>query len=298
MKPMLWAALAATMALAPNLATAQEGGPQVVRRVRAPTPPPAFVGEQGTARLDLSSGAPVVEVTLGGKPFRFLIDTGAGGHGRIKPAIAEALGLTVTGEARAGDGSGNVQIRKRYGAPDLTVGGVVFKDLDLTELPEIPGRPTPWDGVLGLDLFASHLLTLDYAKGVMTLGRETLSGGVAYELGRGMVLPLKVGTTDLQATLDTGNSLAPLILPPEQATALASGPPRPLGKGRTAISSVEVQQADLTAPVSVGGVALPVKTVTWPSLGPVGNLGSLALVGMVVRIDQRSRRLEIAAATP
>ena len=49
----------------------------------------------GCAAVPILSGAiPVVEVKIGGKgPYRFAIDTGAQGHGRISPTLAEPLSL-------------------------------------------------------------------------------------------------------------------------------------------------------------------------------------------------------------
>ena len=44
----------------------------------------------------LAGAIPVVEVKIGGKgPYRFAIDTGAQGHGRISRELAEELGIFV-----------------------------------------------------------------------------------------------------------------------------------------------------------------------------------------------------------
>lgn len=303
----LAAAFAVTLALsgAAQAQSAQAGpqpgsqaGPQMVRRMR-PAPPPAFIGERGEARLDLATGSPIVEVLIQGRAFRFLIDTGAAGHGRIKADVAAALGLAVIGEMQAGDGSGAMQVRRRYALPEMSVAGIIFQDMQLTELPVIEGRPTPFDGVIGLHAFGSHLLTLDYAQAKMSLSRDTLpASDPTFDPSQGgVLLGLRIGSVETQVSLDTGNSLAPLILPEALVQRLqTTGEPRMMGRGRTAISSIEIREVTLVDQVSVAGVILPVTTATYPSLGSIGNLGSRALRTAVVRLDQRNTRIEISLA--
>lgn len=116
-------------------ATAQvpaEPQPGPVRRVRAASPPPAYSGERGETAMRLIDGMPTVEVMFGGRgPYRFAVDTGAFGHGRVSPAIAEALGVAPSGEVVGGDGSGRTSNRRLYTLPALTVGGVEFRDIQV-----------------------------------------------------------------------------------------------------------------------------------------------------------------------
>src|SRR3990170_3481225 len=64
----------------------------------------------------LPATIPVVEVRIGGKgPYRFAIDTGAEGHGRISAALAEELGLPKIGEAGTPGPGGAVATRPVFG---------------------------------------------------------------------------------------------------------------------------------------------------------------------------------------
>jgi hypothetical protein len=274
-------------------------GPQMtpVRRMRPMSPPPAFVGDEASVPMDLSQAVPVVSVTIGGKgPYRFLVDTGAAGHGRISPALAEALGLAVAGEALAGDGSGRTQTRKTYRVESLELGGVRFSGLQLAEVGLPRGRLQGLDGILGLGLFASHLLTLDYPGKTLSLSRAALpqsAPGYAPD-PRGLTMPVSVGDKTIPAHIDTGNAVAPLIVPTAFAEGLPrKGEPRLMGQARTAISTIEIREADISVPVRVAGVTLPIAAVTFPALGENANLGSKAFAGAVLRIDQRGRRLQI-----
>lgn len=270
-------------------------GPVLVRRMRgAPTPPPASIGESARVPMSFDRAMPVVEVMIGGRgPYRFGIDTGAQGHGRIAPALAQELGLTVSGQSIAGDGSGRTETRQRYRADRLALGGLTFQGVELTELNDPGGRLVGVQGILGLDLFARHLLTLDYAGRTVMVARGALPDNALHFDGEGAILlQLSIGGIMLPARLDTGNSLAPLLVPAALVERLpASGPARRLGQARTALSTVDIMEVPVSAPVRVGDTALPITAIAYPALGDVGNLGSRALQTGAVVIDQANRRI-------
>jgi predicted aspartyl protease len=268
----------------------------MVRRMRPMSPPPAFTGDVALVRMDLSLVMPVVEARIGGKAYRFAVDTGAAGHGRIRPELAETLGLAVAGEAIAGDGSGRTQTRRTFRIDSLELGAVRFSGLVFAEIGRLPPGV---DGVLGLGLFASHTIAFDFPSASFSMSRAELpAGALAYEPDpRGIALPLTIGTERIQARIDTGNSIGALVIP----TALADKLPkrsahRIVGRARTAISEVEITQAEIDLPVRLGGAPLTVTTITWPSLGDLANIGSRAFSASVLRIDQRNRRVEILPA--
>ena len=287
----LLASLLATCADAQPLV----GPPQLVpvRRMRMMSPPPAFTGDSARVAMDLSQAAPIVEVRIAGKPYKFLVDTGAGGHGRIRPELAESLGLAVTGEALAGDGSGRTQSRRTFRIDSLELGAVRFSGLDFAEVGRLPPGV---DGVLGLGLFASHLLSFDFPKATLSLSRAELpAAALGYAPDpRGITLPLTIGPEHIQARIDTGNAIGQLVLPAALAERLPKkGEPRIVGRARTAISEMEIKQADIEIPVRLGGTLLNVKTITWPALDDLANLGSRAFASSLLRIDQRNRRVEV-----
>ena len=76
---------------------------------------------------------PVVAARVNGQgPFRFLVDTGAAGCGRISAELADALELEEVGEIIAGDPSGqNTMVVKKVGVDAVALGGAVFEDLSM-----------------------------------------------------------------------------------------------------------------------------------------------------------------------
>ncbi|MBA3677950.1 MAG: aspartyl protease family protein [Sphingosinicella sp.] len=272
------------------------GEPQMVMRMRPRSEPPAFTGNSGQTALTHTEVYPIVDVVIAGRTFHFIVDTGAMGHGRVKPEVATALGLGVSGTVQAGDGSGRVQDRRQFSVPVLTVAGVEFRNLDMAEYVSPPGRATHFDGVLGLGMFVGHTLTLDYSRGQLRLSQDPLPAtAVTYDNSRGPILmPLMIGATALPTVLDTGNAIAGLIVPADVASGLPKrGEPRAAGRGGTAYSTVEFFEIDLAAPVTLGGSQLPITRASYPSLGPVGNMGSKALQSGSVTIDQRNSRIQV-----
>lgn len=291
--------LALALAAPAGAQSPAEPQPGPVRRMRAAMPPPAYSGDQGQAEMRLIDGMPTVEVTIGGRgPYRFAVDTGAHGHGRVSPQVADALGIASSGDVVGGDGSGRTSTRRLYALPTMTVGGVEFKNVQASEFLSPPaGRLTGVQGVLGLGLFASHTLTLDYAGGQLRLDRTTLpETATTYAAGPGpLTFPLQIGAESVPTHLDTGNIVAPLILPKAVIDRLPqSGAPRRAGTARTTVSEVQIWKTTLAVPVRFGGRDLSIREVAYPSLGPTGNLGSLALSSAVLQVDQRSRRFSIS----
>lgn len=149
-------------------------------RVRREGPPPqAFDHSEMTSASTevsmLSAENLLVEVRLDGQgPYRFALDTGAAGGGRISRALATKLDLKVVGQAIAGDPSGkNTERIDIVSAGALAIGDATFSGVKLSvrDLPVAPGRSEPeLDGVLGFGLFKDYLLTLDYPARRVRIG--------------------------------------------------------------------------------------------------------------------------------
>ena len=293
--------LAAIMLSASMQEAAPPPGPAPAPRMRrrGPIEPPRATGTCAAVPLDLAAVVPVVEVTIGGRgPYRFAVDTGAQGHGRIRRELAEALGLAVTGQARTPGPGGTVEERPVFEAPALTLGGITFHGAELPAAPVIPGQPLPWDGILGVDLFREFTLTLDYGNRRLHVGRQPLAGGAALAPDRPTpTFPVEIAGRSFPVALDTGNQAGALFLSEADARSLPlAGAAVERGRARTSFGELAIMEAPLAAPVKFGAFTLPVDRVGWPPARGIGNLGSRGLAGAVVRLDQRNRRVDIAAS--
>jgi hypothetical protein len=281
------------------LMAAAQAGPapmQVRRQVTIDVPDVAVTGTCAARPLDMSGPIPVVDVMVNGKgPYRFGIDTGAQGVGRISSDLATQLGLKVAGEARTPAPGGTIDTRNIYRADTLGVGGIGFAGVDLVAMPALPGRPITWSGILGIDLFRKLTLTLDYGRSALKLSHDPVTDGVAANFDHGVPsIPLKIGDREITADLDTGNGAAPLFVSEAIAKAVPlSGPAVERGKARTSFGEFSIMEGPISVPVTIGGTALPVHAIGWPSARGEANLGSHGLAGMQLSVDHVSGRVAI-----
>jgi len=246
---------------------------------------------------------PIVAVTINGKgPFRFGIDTGALGHFRITAETAAQLALPVGREVSVSDPSGrNSRTVSLHTIEELKLGNTVFRKLEGTSsIPAAVVQRQKLAGILGLDMFRDFKLTLDYANGNVRIDGERLRRGdpgvVPFTRGDGFLnVPVKIGSGEHLLHLDTGNSTAALALPEDQARMLTlTREPRSIGRARTATNMFDIFAADIDEAVSLGGVGLDIKAVSYPSPGPIGNIGSGAFRKLQVEIDQRSALVRVS----
>jgi len=153
------------------------------------------------------------------------------------------------------------------------------------------------DGVIGMGLLKEFVLTIDYPGRALALDKGELPAADGrhvfdYQPGRVIIVPVKVGDVEIPVHLDTGNARHPLIVSADLVPKLATrGEPRAIGQGHTVSNTVDMFAIDVTAPVRIGEVILPIKEISYPAVAPGGNLGTLGLLGVVLRVDQKNRRV-------
>lgn len=286
---------AATWLLASGLAAAQT--PQA-QPPRGPEPV-EVVGDCGFVPMRLLDNIPVVEVHIDGSgPYRFAIDTGASGHGRVSAKLAESLGLAVVGEVRAAAPGGAVTTRRLFAAEAITLGGLSFRNVELAEGATTRGPDAQWDGILGYDVFRALTLTIDYGNGVAGASRAPLAKGAALDAATRIAsVPVEIAGRRFKVDLDTGNGAGALFLPETEARALPlTGVPVERGKARTSFGEFSIMEAPLNGPVTLDGVALAIPAVAWPPARGGGNLGSRAFEGRVLRVDRAGGRVSVEAS--
>jgi hypothetical protein len=246
----------------------------------------------------------LLEVKIDGQgPYRFALDTGAAGGGRIDKALAEKLKLKVVGQMRTGDPSGqNTQTLDIAEAGTLTLGGATFSGVHLV-VRDLPDRGL--DGILGSGLFQDFLLTLDYPARQVRIekgelppvdGREVLG----FEDPNGVPqIRLKIGELEIPADVDSGNMQGELVLP---ASYLGKVPlesePKVVGRGRTGFNEFEIKQAPLKGGVQVGAITVDRPRVDFVEIFPHANIGQAFLRRFAVTIDQKNHRIRFKLPAP
>jgi predicted aspartyl protease len=108
----------------------------------------------------------IIDARINGEgPFRMVLDTGSSAH-VLNREIAERLGLRIIGPAVADSGNQTTPAEATE-ISELRIGELTFSNqrIFVTPLP----ASYPFDGLLGADLFKRFVVTIDFARAVVTL---------------------------------------------------------------------------------------------------------------------------------
>ena len=244
---------------------------------------------------------PAVEVTVNGKgPFLFGIDTGAQGPARIDSAVAEKLGIAPAGERQATDGSNRgPQRMQMVRLETLEIGGLRFADITAgSRSYKSAQRAAELDGVIGLQLLAGYLATIDFPGKKLRLNRGALGAAdgreiLDYKNEQGVpTILMSVGESTIEARIDSGNGIGAFVLPTATAEKLTQlSEAAVVGKARSLSGEVEIKQVQVKEPIRIGRHEFAEPTITFPALGDVANIGGKALADFVVTFDQANSRV-------
>jgi predicted aspartyl protease len=246
---------------------------------------------------------PAVEVMVNGKgPFLFAIDTGGAGMARVDISLGEQLALKPTGKIRAGDGSGTNAVELDTVALDsIKVGNIEFHDVraimrNYNQAPNLPKI----DGILGFNLFADYLLTLDYPGKRVRIERGELPASdgaeiLSFENPRGVpVVDLKVGDLIVKAHIDSGNT-GEIVLPTSLAEKLPlAAEPVTVGRAKTVSNEFEIKQAPLNGTVWFGRFEIQKPLINFAEIFRQSNIGSRTLSAFSLTFDQKNKRVKLA----
>ena len=220
--------------------------------------------------MTLANNHVYVDVEIDGTgPYHFVIDSGAP-FGLLDRELARRLGLTVRDAGTIGGVGDAAPAAGRATVTSLSVGGRALRDRSfvVTPLRDTIGRAEgrEIDGILGSDLLRESVVTIDYARGLVTLDAdvdaERRAGASVVRLDASADLPqiaCRVANVAGTCTVDTGSRLSATI----PASFVARHP--------------DVAPARATEPgidgYGIGGAAT----------GRIGRLASLAFGGFDLR---------------
>lgn len=257
--------------------------------------------------MQLRGTSPAIEVRVNGQgPFLFLIDTGAQGHARADTTLVQRLGLAAGGQDLTGDGSGrNNRMLDRVTFDRIEIGGVVFRNVPaLSRNYNRSANIRAIDGILGYNLFANHLLTLDYVHRRVRIERGALPSAdgktiLDYEAPYDTpIVEMTMGGLRLAADIDTGD-VGGISFPQVLAQMLPHlSEARVVGTGRTVSNEFQVSEIKLRGILRLGEHELSDPTIRFNEIHDNINLGSAFLAGYILTFDQHNRRVRIVAGTP
>ena len=293
-----WAVIALSNFSPPSAEALGLGAMQILRGAeraerRGTAEGPAEIDVDGPVAVPLHALGHMVSVdaTVNGKgPYRFVVDTGAGGSARVSAELAAELDLPRIGEARSGDPSGkNVVTVPLVRVDSLEIGGARFGGVEASA--------GGGQNVIGLGLFGRMSVTLDYPKSELRLSLDRLPADgahvVPFTRPHGIpVVEVVAGGVRLAADVDSG-SPALLTVQSTSGVPLAEEP-RVVGRGRTVNNEFEIRSAPLRGDLVVAG-----HTITSPALDlvdhfPNAHLGSRFLRPYAVTFDLENLRMGLA----
>ncbi|HEY2322249.1 MAG TPA: serine hydrolase [Thermoanaerobaculia bacterium] len=254
------------------------GVKQPERRVRAggaEPPGEVMIGGRSELPMTFAGHVPVIEAKINGKgPFRFAFDTGFGGVLMVSENVAKQLGLTVT------DRQAHIE--------SFVAGSANLGDFVAGIEGERPNDNA--DGVVGLKMFDSLLVTFDYPGQKIVIKGGTLPASdphvLKYRTENGVPnIDVDVAGTKVIMDIDAG-SPALLSVPLSLAKSLPlDAEPRVVGHGRTMSKEFDVYAATLKGDAHVGDVTVTNPQLDFVDIFPVGNIGSRFLSQYVVTFD-------------
>ena len=256
--------------------------------------------------MELYSNKPVVEVKINGKgPFKFFLDTGAGGT-VLNQDLANELKLPMKGTRKIGDPTDPQGITaNRNFVETLEVGGATFSNFIAVSWDNSilykEGAPR---GVLGMPLFTKLLLTVDYPNKKVIIAKGSLPKAngedvIDYQITEAGLfgVPLKIGMLDTIATLDTG-APSGLSFPSSYVDKLSlEGKPVEVGRGRTVAGEAIIYGAKLRETVKLGQYNFDNPAITFLSRLTHLNIGYRILNQFAITVDQQNRRLKFEKAS-
>jgi len=168
---------------------------------------------------------PVTQVDIDGKRQTFSIDTGSSIALHLsKDVMAQLSGLIIDPEKeRTTDLTGKIFLNDRFHIPQLSINGMLFKDVKGVSLTPwgmvlIPNGHIPTSMVIGLDLFKGKAVLIDYkgqnlsvADDVQALNVNVSDGWLALPLQltqEGIVVNVSQRLQRYNMVLDTGASVS------------------------------------------------------------------------------------------
>jgi predicted aspartyl protease len=273
----------------------------------APTAPDdtTLAGET-TVPLE-TDGLITVEAKLNGRPFDFILDSGA--HNIITPAVADALGVHPVGEGASG-GAGGGELVQRYVRIDrVDIGDATLSDQHFYVIPlqygtVERGARAPLAGLLGLEMFERFAMRLDYPHKTLSLRKladyRHQGGGRAVPITFDDDMPLLEGRIDGVSgliALDTGNASTMVV---QSVWARQHGLAARLKRGIETVSygagGESRNWASRIATLEIGGTVLqrPIvryaedKAGAFSSRTEAANIGTDTLANFVLEFDYRN----------
>lgn len=256
--------------------------------------------------LDKNFPAPVVMVEIMGKgPYKFVVDTGASGSILIRKSVVDGLDVPTIGYAMVGDASQ----KNPQKVPLVLIESARVGDLQLSNIMTIAMEPSVdhaasipdyLDGILGMELFADLLLTLDYPENIIRVQKPGAAhlnehNSIVYNYDNSAIeIPVRIADQTFPILVDSGHR-GTITLPKSLSEVLPlSEALVEIGKTATVTNTYTREQSRFETVVGIAGYELLNPPVVFADEHTPKLLGNGVLQHFAITIDQQSRRIQFA----
>lgn len=247
-------------------------------------------------RFELEHNRIYVNVQINGQsPFRFMLDTGASGVGRLDIRTVEKLGLKQTGTFENSDGT-NTKIEPAYMLDSLQLGALKLEGVELMarDYNKKGGKKKLEEGIIGRGFFEKHLLALDYPNQTIRVSDGALSASdpAVMNYDRPFRVPGQIGSIETNLYLDSGSTLS-FHIPIAMMETLKHEPTGKTLKARKAYTTFNLIETKLNEAITLGSVTHAGATGLYSKKAHWVNVGGEFLRNFVYVIDQRNKRVAL-----
>ncbi len=247
--------------------------------------------------FELVDGRIYVQASVNGRgPFRFAVDTGASGVGRVDSSLVATLGLTLDSPIPNSDGVTTAAADTTM-VDIIDVGGLSRRDVRVItrDYNRNLSPAAALSGIVAREFFADGLLVIDYPRRLVSFSRSlALSPGQdgVLRYDRPFRVPVSIGAIPSEGNLDTGANVT-FVLPRALFERVSGTPEQPAGPGQLANGTVDATRSTVRGPFRIGEASLWDVEVRVSARYPELLVGAHALQRFVVLIDQRSSSVAV-----
>ncbi len=167
--------------------------------------------------FNFETGVPIIEVSIAGKSYHFMLDTGA--PTAISPTLAQTLNLSPATNSKSSDSQGYKKKETVVVIPEIKIGKLVFENtgaliIDMRSVFQM--KCLNVDGIIGANQMANAIWQLDYANKVISISDNMANFNtdastktidfLPIKIQKTPLIPFQIGTKTSYITFDTGSN--------------------------------------------------------------------------------------------
>lgn len=239
-----------------------------------------------------------IEVSINDKPYRFLLDTGASGYGRIDSALVTELNIPITGKDSIWDGTNTSAIDK-VTIEKINFAGITLENVTLLSR-NFNRRPRKGEkrnyGLIANRFWKDYVMEVDYKRKKIILSDIPLSkedkNTISYTNTATFIIPFKVGELEVEGYIDTGSPFT-ILFPTAYTEKFNVSELKEAGTARSANTAFIYSLGIILDNVSIAGNDVSNFTGVFSDIVGHVNIGMRFLKAFNFKIDQKNQLIKL-----